>query len=132
MVDLSASNLKLKQRSRNILRHLSLPCAAMTDAALDELLASCHGSVKLALMVSRSGLSVEESRDQLDAVGGVLAKAFTELQLSAQNELYARQNPQNTSRRLVLCVDAGGSKCRAIVRDYYDAIGKGFAGPCSM
>ncbi|KAM0095513.1 hypothetical protein ACP6JD_000905 [Aspergillus fumigatus] len=76
MVDLVASNLKLEQRSRNILRRLSARCDGMTDAELDALLARCKGRVKLALLVAETGEAVEQCEERLASAGGVLAKAF--------------------------------------------------------
>ncbi|KAL5361995.1 hypothetical protein BJX96DRAFT_185723 [Aspergillus floccosus] len=76
MVDLVASNEKLKQRSRNILRLLSERCRSMDDSELDDLLAECNRSVKLSLLVAETGLSVNECQRNLDAAGGVLAKAL--------------------------------------------------------
>jgi N-acetylmuramic acid 6-phosphate etherase len=52
IVDLAASNLKLKQRSRNILRSLSGNCCSSSDNELDCLLVRCNQSVKSAILVA--------------------------------------------------------------------------------
>ena len=44
----------------------------MTDEDLDDLLARCDGRVKVALVVAEKGLSVEESREQLEEAQGVV------------------------------------------------------------
>ncbi|KUL90177.1 hypothetical protein ZTR_02178 [Talaromyces verruculosus] len=129
MVDLIASNQKLKQRSRNILRKVSRQCSTMTDQALDDLLARCDGRVKVALVVAEKGISVEESREQLEAAQGVLAKV-----IATEDGIEIKKPLVNGFKhhRSVLCIDGGGSKCAAVVGDSSGNIGKGVAGPCNL
>lgn len=129
MVDLIASNKKLKQRSRNILRKASRRCLAMTDQDLDDLLARCDGRVKVALVVAEKGLSVEESMEQLEVAQGVLAKVIV-----TENEAQVKKPLVNGFKhhRSVLCIDGGGSKCAAAVGNSNGNIGKGVAGPCNL
>ena len=131
MVDLVASNNKLKQRSRNILRKLSPRCDNMTDEQLDDLLAQCDRSVKLALMTANTGLSVEQSRRELESAGGILAQA-----LKAANKSCTGNQPNDSAapdRRFILCIDGGGSKCAAVITDEKgDILGRGLAGPCNL
>lgn len=131
MVDLVASNNKLKQRSRNILRKLSPRCDNMTDEQLDNLLAQCDGSVKLALMTANTGLSVEQSQRRLESAGGILAQA-----LKAANKPCTGIQPNGSAapdRRFILCIDGGGSKCAAVITDEEgDILGRGLAGPCNL
>ncbi|KAJ5809673.1 uncharacterized protein N7503_001891 [Penicillium pulvis] len=125
MVDMVASNLKLEQRARNILRRLSVKCNNLSDADLDSLLAKCNGSVKLAILVAETCGSVESCRETLTSAGGVLAKALTEASQPADKCL-----PEN--RQFVLCIDGGGTKCAAVVGDKDGVVSHGFAGPCNI
>ncbi|KAJ9484112.1 hypothetical protein VN97_g9274 [Penicillium thymicola] len=126
MVDLVASNLKLEQRSRNILRRLSGKCQSSSDAELDTLLSRCNSSVKLAILVAESGESVETCQGCFDAAGGVLANA-----LAAISKL--EQKPKSTAtQKFALCIDGGGTKCAAAVADGAKIVGQGFAGPCNL
>ncbi|RJE21743.1 glucokinase regulator family protein [Aspergillus sclerotialis] len=127
MVDLVASNLKLKQRSRNILRRLSKICESMSDADLDSLLLNCNGRVKLALLVSETGLSVNECQEKLDLAGGVLSKA-----LSTEPANEQLKGPPVHDRNFVLCIDGGGTKCAAVVADSTGTLSRGIAGPCNL
>ncbi|OJJ65791.1 hypothetical protein ASPBRDRAFT_164676 [Aspergillus brasiliensis CBS 101740] len=129
MVDLIASNQKLKQRSRNILRRVSRQCSTMTDQDLDDLLARCGGRVKVALLVADKGISVKESREQLEIAQGVLAKAIaTEDKASVKTPLINGLK----HHRLALCIDGGGSKCAALVGDTSGNLGKAVAGSCNL
>lgn len=101
----------------------------MTDQALDDLLARCDGRVKVALVVAEKGISVEESRDQLEAAQGVLAKV-----IATEDGVEIKKSLVNGFKhhRSVLCIDGGGSKCAAVVGDSSGNIGKGVAGPCNL
>lgn len=132
MVDLNASNLKLKQRSRNILRELSQRCAGMADASLDELLVSCAGSVKLALVVAEKELTVDESKRRLEEAQGVLARVLaTDGRVHSDKALV---NGVNASKPKdpVLCIDGGGSKCAAVLGTTTGVTSRGIAGPCNL
>lgn len=125
MVDMVASNLKLEQRARNILRRLSGNCNGSSDSELDSLLGKCDGSVKLAILVAETSESVESCREALASAGGVLAKALSEPSRPAQISL-----PE--SRQFVLCIDGGGTKCAAVIADKEGVVSHGFAGPSNM
>lgn len=127
MVDMVASNLKLKQRSRNMLRKLSKVCEPKSDADLDALLLNCNRSVKLALLVAETGLSVAECQSKLEQVGGVLANALSINPAKDQvSEFHAPE------RKYVLCIDGGGTKCAAVIMNYKGDISRGLAGPCNL
>ncbi|PKX93558.1 putative glucokinase regulator family protein [Aspergillus novofumigatus IBT 16806] len=128
MVDLVASNLKLEQRSRNILRRLSARCDGMTDVELDALLTRCKGRVKLALLVAETGEPVEQCEERLESAGGVLAKAL-DISLAGVKDV---QTPA-TDRQYVLCIDGGGTKCAAVIADLKGTVvGRGTTGPCNL
>jgi N-acetylmuramic acid 6-phosphate etherase len=124
MVDLVASNLKLEQRSRNILRKLSTKCGGCSDSELDALLVKCNHSVKLAILAVETGRSAEDCARQLACVGGVLSEALVQ---SAGPHW-----PAMPAREFVLCVDGGGTKCAAVVANDTGIIGRGSAGPCNL
>src|ERR1700733_14214370 len=129
MVALKASNRKLKQRSRNIPRQLSKRCDGMTDSSLDELLARCDGSVKLALVVAETDLAMDQSRHRLRAAEGIL-----EIALAPNDDIHPRTLSANGTKRRypVLCVDGGGSKCAVVVATSTGIVGRGIAGPCNL
>lgn len=101
----------------------------MTDQYLDDLLTRCDGRVKVALVVAEKGLSVEESRNQLEAAQGVLAKV-----IAIEDQVQVKKPLVNgfKHQRSVLCIDGGGSKCAAVVGDSSGNIGKGVAGACNL
>jgi N-acetylmuramic acid 6-phosphate etherase len=101
----------------------------MTDQDLDDLLARCGGRVKVALVVAEKGISVEESREQLEMAQGVLAKV-----IATEDEAPVKTPLINGFKhhRSVLCIDGGGSKCAAVVGDTGGDLGKGVAGPCNL
>lgn len=126
MVDLQASNLKLKQRSKNILKKLSSKCGTMTDSDLDALLIECNHSVKLAFLVAETGKSVETCKQDLQSVGGILSKA---LDVAAPN---LQPVSNELVRKFALCIDGGGTKCAAVVSDAAGNTTRGYAGPCNL
>ncbi|KAJ5108163.1 hypothetical protein N7456_004838 [Penicillium angulare] len=125
MVDLKASNLKLEQRSRNILRRASPKCASLSESQLDGLLKKCNRSVKLSILVAETGESVEECEERLAFVGGVLSEAL----LTSSPHIPTIPQEQ---RRFVLCIDGGGSKCAAVIVDESNVLSYGSAGPCNL
>ncbi|KAK2753614.1 hypothetical protein FQN54_007391 [Arachnomyces sp. PD_36] len=123
MVDLKASNLKLQQRSRNIIRKLGGPACPTTDAEIDALLASCNGSVKLVLATLGLEVTVDEARERLDDAGGSLSSV-----LKSKNQEVAKYQDDE----MVLYVDGGGTKCAAVIMGRDSRIGEGEAGPCNV
>ncbi|KAL4987908.1 hypothetical protein BDW68DRAFT_197119 [Aspergillus falconensis] len=133
MVDLVASNAKLRQRSRNILRRLNADCASMSNSEVDLLLNRCNGSVKLALLVASTGRSVEQCREDLEAAGQQLAKALEPAATAALQPGVSEGRDSDDPQGLILCIDGGGSKCAAVVADKAGAVlGRGEAGPCNI
>ncbi|EXJ96522.1 hypothetical protein A1O1_01648 [Capronia coronata CBS 617.96] len=129
MVDLKATNLKLRQRARNILRSVCGPLCPNSDTELDALLDSCGGSVKLAIAKLSLGLPVSEAQERLTAADGVLSKVLQPASLSPELGL-----PHEARSDFVLCVDGGGSKCAAAVisLDGTGTHGYGEAGGCNV
>ncbi|KAI0536405.1 putative glucokinase regulator family protein [Xylaria digitata] len=123
--NLVATNLKLKQRARNILRFVGGAACTQSDLELDEILECCRGSVKLAAIVITLKLSVVEAEDRLQRSKGVLSRVFAEA-----HEKKARQETYDND--LVLCVDAGGTSCKAVIMSKDGEMGMGRAGPCNV
>ena len=75
MVDVKATNEKLQARCLNILREIF----PETDTEkLAQALASANGSVKLAAVIIRTGLPVEDARAVLERNDGHLRRVFGE------------------------------------------------------
>ncbi|KAM5438302.1 putative N-acetylmuramic acid 6-phosphate etherase [Microsporum ferrugineum] len=136
MVDVKTSNLKLQQRSRNIIRKLSGASSPSAIEDIDDLLHKCNGSVKLALATLALGSSPEYARNKLEISGGKLSAIMTaDTKSGADRRGIKRVNAtQSTviSEKLVLYVDGGGTKCRAIVINSLSQLGEGEAGPCNV
>lgn len=110
MVDVKATNLKLKQRAKGIIRAACGPECPASDEELIYLLDKCSGSVKLAIVAHRLATTVSEAKCYLQAGGGVLKQVFNE-----QEEAPREVLDEDERTRYVLCVDGGGSKCAAFV-----------------
>lgn len=72
MVDVSVSNAKLEDRALRILRDL----AGVPREEGSSLLASSHGSVKLALLMAAAALPVDAAQHHLEQAGGNLRLAL--------------------------------------------------------
>lgn len=70
MVDLQATNKKLKDRSERIVAEV---CGVSRDAA-HELLLRSGGSVKLAIVMQKLGLDRDAAQKELDDAGGVIRR----------------------------------------------------------
>lgn len=124
MVDLKTSNLKLQQRSRNIIRKLGGPSCPPTDTEIDALLANCNGSVKLVLATLGLESTVDEARKRLDEAGGSLS---TVLESKKKELTKSKQDDE-----MVLYIDGGGTKCAAVIMGQNSNIGEAEAGPCNV
>ena len=136
MVDLKASNLKLQQRSRNIIRKISGSSCPSTDAEIDSLLARCDGSVKLALATIALGSEPEDARNRLELAGGKLATVLADAAKSVADETETA-NLDDAAKAiindpLVMYVDGGGTKCAAVVMNSRGDFGDGEAGSCNV
>lgn len=110
MVDVRATNLKLKKRAAGIIREACGPSCSATDEELLELLEKCGGSVKLAIVSQRLQIPPSEAKGRLQAAGGFLSQVFKDQEDAATNGLV-----DDKCTKYVLCVDGGGSKCAAYV-----------------
>jgi N-acetylmuramic acid 6-phosphate etherase len=129
MIDLRATNKKLQQRSRNIIRVLCGPSSPETDEELDHILEACNGSVKLSVASILLQISPSEAAKRLEAAGGGLAKILN------RNDNGTAQTADADNKSLngfVLCVDGGGSKCAAVLLGPSGQMGSGEAGECNV
>ena len=72
MVDVQATNAKLVERSRRLVREI----AGVEDDAARALLVGADGSVKVAILMGRRGVSPEAARGLLESADGFLAEAL--------------------------------------------------------
>lgn len=73
MVDVQATNLKLKERAKRIVTLAT----GVSHSQAEEALSATNGSVKLAIIMILAGASAEEASQLLQAGGGFVAKALT-------------------------------------------------------
>lgn len=120
MVDLRATNVKLKARTNRIVRSLVGVGAAEADA----LLARCDGELKTALVVGRSRLTPEEARHRLAACGGRVG------------DVLRRVRPPTPHPTLLLGIDGGGTHTVALLGedgpDRSRILGRGEGGPFNV
>lgn len=120
MVDLRATNTKLRARTNRIVRHF-------TDLSVEEadaLLQRCGGELKTALVAHGAGLTPEEARERLGAVGGQVRQALPPRTVSVATDL-------------VLGVDGGGTGTVALLSALRpdgetQVLGRGVAGPSNI
>jgi N-acetylmuramic acid 6-phosphate etherase len=72
MVDLRATNSKLRDRSRRIVETL----VGVNENAATELLARCDGQLKTAIVVGRTGCTPDDARSRLEQAGGQVRGAI--------------------------------------------------------
>ncbi|GAB4455986.1 MAG: N-acetylmuramic acid 6-phosphate etherase [Armatimonadaceae bacterium] len=78
MVDVQATNAKLVARSRRLVREIG---QAESDSEADRFLEMAGGSVKLAIVIARRGVSAEQAAQILRESGGFLSVALGEGQV---------------------------------------------------
>jgi N-acetylmuramic acid 6-phosphate etherase len=69
---------------------------------------------------------VAEAEARLQKHKGVLARVFEE----HESQKAAEKDVQDDG--LVLCIDAGGTSCKAVIMSRDGAAGAGAAGPCNV
>jgi N-acetylmuramic acid 6-phosphate etherase len=72
MVDLRATNSKLRDRARRIVETL----VGLSAQAAAELLGNCDGELKTAIVAGRTGCTPHEARMRLEAAGGQVRRAI--------------------------------------------------------
>jgi N-acetylmuramic acid 6-phosphate etherase len=119
MVDLRATNNKLRIRSKRIVRQVT----GLPAQAAEALLLRCGGEVKTALVAHLARVDAEEARRRLEAAGGQVRPAA------------AVRTPEAaiSTARLFLGVDGGGTQTTALLADENGTvIGRGRAGPSNL
>lgn len=119
MVDLRATNVKLRARTNRIVRMLT----GLDEAAATSLLETAGGELKTALVMNRNGADADAARSRLRAVGGVVSRAFLD---------GGRESNQAIDPNLVLGLDGGGSHTVAWLADASTLLGRGEAGPANI
>jgi N-acetylmuramic acid 6-phosphate etherase len=128
MIDLKPTNIKLQIRARRILRGICGNRCPVSDDELDAVLREADNSVKLAATKLLMNVSMEEARHELERNGGVLAEVVEGFE-TITRMIHERAN--NRPQQAVLCIDGGGSKCRAVIVDRHGCEWIGEAGPCN-
>jgi N-acetylmuramic acid 6-phosphate etherase len=124
MVDLRATNSKLRARTNRIVRTLTGLPAAEADAVL----ARCGGELKTALVAQLGGVGPEEARSRLGAAGGQVRKA-----LEALRPAEPAATDAGPGGELYLGIDGGGTHTVALLAGRtacgWEVLGRGTAGP---
>jgi N-acetylmuramic acid 6-phosphate etherase len=122
MVDLRATNSKLRARTNRIVRILT----GLSVEQADALLQRCGGELKTALVAQLSGAQPEEARARLAATDGEVRKALGPEDRGQRTE----DRPAAPSEELYLGIDGGGTHTVALLADRGGAVvGRGTAGP---
>jgi N-acetylglucosamine kinase-like BadF-type ATPase len=123
MVDLKATNTKLRARANRIVRTL----VGLDADAADELLVRCGWEVKTAIAAHLCGISADEARAKLKAAGGRVVGVVGP-------RLKPPPDPVPHRPDLVIGIDGGGSHTLALLADAATGrvIGRGSAGPSNI
>jgi N-acetylglucosamine kinase-like BadF-type ATPase len=146
MVDLKASNQKLRARTNRIVRMLT----GLHHRQADDLLQRCDGELKTALVAQLSDLSPPEARRRLQAVGGQVRRAIALLtpdpspsETGGEGRKMASFPQEGKEKEfresiLVLGVDGGGSHTVTLLarinpeNKTWTILGRGVAGPSNL
>jgi N-acetylglucosamine kinase-like BadF-type ATPase len=128
MVDLCATNSKLRARANRIVRTLT----GLSKEEADALLFRCDGDLKTAIVVQQAQVNVEEAQARLAAVGGQVGKAMQET-IRADDE----PDTEILTANLLLGIDGGGSHTVALLAaadgdNRWTILGRGEAGPSNL
>ena len=126
MVDLRATNEKLRARTNRIVRHLT----SLTHQQADELLEKCGRELKTALVSQLASVSAEEARLRLQKADGQVRKALGPSSDSSKT-VAAKWDD------LVLGIDGGGTHtiallARATAPEQWTILGRGEGGPSNV
>lgn len=120
MVDLRATNIKLRARTNRIVRHL----VGVNSEEADALLNRCGGELKTALVVGRSELTPDEARQRLAECGGRVGAVLRQAQAASYQP------------SLCLGIDGGGTRTVALLATMaggvLQVVGRGGAGPSNL
>lgn len=128
MVDLKATNTKLKARANRIVRTVT----GLDAGAAGDLLDGCGGEVKTAIVAHLCGVPADEARARLAAAGGRVGLVVAE---AGRPKVVAGPVADRPVRPdLAVGVDGGGTTTTALVvrRATGEVIGRGRAGPSNI
>src|SRR5579884_750118 len=138
MVDLRASNSKLRARTNRIVRLLT----GLSTEEADALLRRCDGELKTALVAQLSGIEPEEARSRLVAANSQVGKALRSTQAEPRPLGSGGPNRSLTVAALLphsslaLGIDGGGTHTVALLAedtsDKWTIVGRGTAGPSNL
>ncbi|KAH8550440.1 putative glucokinase regulator family protein [Umbelopsis sp. PMI_123] len=127
MVDVKASNEKLRARSRRIVKMAvgsegylpgSQHIVTIDDTKIDQLMQDCNGEVKLSILVCMTGLNVSDAIGLLERNNHVLRAALQEQQQLKGTSLNSVDSKmQSKSKARYLAIDCGGTKMAAVSLD---------------
>jgi N-acetylmuramic acid 6-phosphate etherase len=126
MVDLRATNSKLRARTNRIVRNLT----GLSVEEADALLRKCGGELKTALVAQQANLTPAEARAWLQANGGQVRRAFEQCRATAMVS-----SSSKPGGKLFLGIDGGGSRTVALLaaaEDHGTVVGRGEAGPSNL
>ncbi len=127
MVDLRATNTKLRARANRIVRSVT----GVDEAAAGELLQRCDGEVKTAIVCQIGDLTPAAAREKLKAAGGRVGLA-----LGVLDKPRVASVPTERPKRpdLILGIDGGGTSTIAMLAraDTGDIIGRAVTGPSNI
>ncbi|KAM3452423.1 hypothetical protein MY3296_004579 [Beauveria thailandica] len=141
MVDVRVSNDKLRARGRRIVRQvcqerklretistqLKTGTEVELDDAIDCLIVSCGGNVKLACAVGLSGLSPSDAARKLQDADGCLSRfSLAAAEPPTVEHIHYEEQP-----RLFLAIDGGGTKCAVSISTVQGVVAKAITGPCN-
>jgi N-acetylmuramic acid 6-phosphate etherase len=137
MVDLRATNTKLRSRANRIVRHFT----GLSREAAEELIRTCDWEVKTALVVHQANVDPGRARELLHQAGGQVRAALG----SASQELSVVEGAKLSYpkcagiAKLVLGIDGGGTHTTAYLAEVAPAepagwklLGRGRDGPSNM
>lgn len=127
MVDVRATNEKLKGRTNRIVREATGLDARAADALLDD----CGRELKTALVSQLASVSAEDARERLRKANG---RVRTAVGASSKNGTHHKNGHAKTgAEQLVLGIDGGGTHTIALLAtrtaDGWEVLGRGEAGP---
>ena len=127
MVDLRATNTKLKARSNRMVRHFT----NLDAIGADELLNRCNGELKTAIVAQLSGVDPNEARQRLIHSGGSIRATLRPGEAGVTSIAVSA-----VSSDLILGIDGGGSNTTALLARLHGnnqtIIGKGRSGPSNL
>jgi N-acetylmuramic acid 6-phosphate etherase len=128
MVDLKATNSKLRARANRIVRTVT----GLDAAAADVLLQKCGGEVKTAIVCHFGGVAPDEARTKLAAAGGRVGLALGNLARGKAVATAPAERPRRPD--LILGIDGGGTRTFALLANAAtgEVIGRGAAGPSNI